>query len=277
MPTIAETIAYIKDLHEVQTTKVGEPYWTHPVAVRDLLPPEATEDEHHAALLHDVIEDCGVAEDDLKARGYSDRVILLVVGLTRPSGAGRPTCMDWIRQIAASGDAGLIRIKIADNVHNSLPERVARLPPDERGIVARYERSLAILRPALAALESKPWMQQAVNMIDADKLDAWSIAKALCDEYERGKRHGADDRWLIERHNREQAREIEQWKRDAAESNLAAAKATQCLRAIVARIDGDYDNRWLMQRGPLGDRIDDIKRFAVDAITEVAETNGAWS
>ena len=149
MPTIDKTIAFIKRAHQGQTTKAGEPYWTHPVAVMELLPDDATEDERHAALLHDVIEDCGVTAGDLRQAGYSERTVHLVLLLSRPPTPQRPSYMDWIRSIAATGDRGLIRIKLADNEHNSKPERVANLPPDERGIVKRYERSMKILRAAL--------------------------------------------------------------------------------------------------------------------------------
>lgn len=149
MPTIAETIAYIQKAHAGQVTKGGEPYWTHPVAVMDLLPSGATDDERHAALLHDVIEDCGVTVRDLEVAGYSARTIELVQALSRPYGDGRPSYMEWITSIAASGDRGLIHIKLADNEHNSQPDRIARLPESERGITRRYERSMALLREAL--------------------------------------------------------------------------------------------------------------------------------
>jgi (p)ppGpp synthase/HD superfamily hydrolase len=154
MPTISETVAFIQRAHAGQTTKGGDPYWTHPVAVMGLLPADATEDERHAALLHDVIEDCGVTADDLKASGYSERTIALVQGLSRPDGASRPSYMDWIRSIAASGDRGLISIKLADNAHNSQPDRIEKLPPEERDIVKRYERSMRVLRSALEAMSA---------------------------------------------------------------------------------------------------------------------------
>lgn len=150
MPTIDETVAYIQRVHAGQTTKGGDPYWTHPVAVMGLLPANATEDERHAALLHDVIEDCGVTADELRAAGYSERTIALVQGLSRPEGPNRPSYMDWIRSIADTGDRGLISIKLADNEHNSQPDRIAKLPPEQRDIVKRYERSMRVLRKALA-------------------------------------------------------------------------------------------------------------------------------
>ena len=152
MPTLDETIAFIQKAHAGQTDKSGAPYWHHPVAVMEILQgmhPDATEDELHAALLHDVIEDTKFTAHDLRDLGYSDRTIALVSGLSRPTGDTRPSYMDWIRSIAGTGDRDLIRIKLADNMHNSHPDRIAQLPPEQRDIVNRYRRSMAILRAAL--------------------------------------------------------------------------------------------------------------------------------
>lgn len=149
MPIIEETIAFIRKAHAGQLTKIGEPYWTHPVAVMDLLPPEATEDERLAALLHDVIEDTRTTADDLRRMGYSERTIALVESLTRPEGSNRPSYMDWINGIAASGDRGLMRIKLADNEHNSDQVRVAKLTPELQQRNRRYQKSMIVLRDAL--------------------------------------------------------------------------------------------------------------------------------
>jgi (p)ppGpp synthase/HD superfamily hydrolase len=152
MPTIGETIDHIRLLHAGQLTKAGEPYWTHPVAVMCLLPADATDDERIAALLHDVMEDCGCTPETLRFAGYSERTISLVVALSRPTGPDCPTYSQWIASIIVSGDRGLMQIKLADNRHNSMPDRVAALPISERGIVKRYEKSQAVLRAALAAI-----------------------------------------------------------------------------------------------------------------------------
>lgn len=154
MPTLNETIAFIKKAHRGQYTKGGEPYWTHPVAVMELLPEDATDDERHAALLHDVVEDTDTTLDQLRDLGYSERTIWLLDKLSRPKGPDRPTYMKWIESIAATGDLGLIQIKLADNQHNTVPERVLQLPESERGVVRRYARSMKILLSAINTLES---------------------------------------------------------------------------------------------------------------------------
>ncbi len=146
MITIDETLAFIKSAHAGQTDKAGAPYWHHPVAVMERLT-APSDDERHAALLHDVVEDTAVTLDDLRRRGYGEEVVAIVALLTRDPSSG-VAYLDWIRSIAAAGNAAAIRVKIADNEHNSDPARLAQLPPEKRGIKSRYERSLKILRAA---------------------------------------------------------------------------------------------------------------------------------
>jgi (p)ppGpp synthase/HD superfamily hydrolase len=152
MPTIDETIEFIKSAHAGQSDKAGNPYWMHPVSVMRRLGEDACEDAKIAALLHDVLEDTEYTADDLLVMGYSPEVVEAVRLLSRPKGG--LTYMNWIRTIAASGNKIAIRVKIADNEDNSDPARIAALPPEGRDIVHRYERSLQILRPAARAEQS---------------------------------------------------------------------------------------------------------------------------
>jgi hypothetical protein len=52
--------------------------------------------------------------------------------VSRTKAEPRLTYVEWIRSIAASGNRGAIRVKLADNKHNSDPARAAQLPPNER-------------------------------------------------------------------------------------------------------------------------------------------------
>lgn len=146
-PTIAETKTYVRELFAGVTDKGGKPYHEHCERVMKFLPSSATDDERHAALLHDVIEDTPTTADDLRRMGYSERTVWLVERLTRPVPG---IYVDYIRSISASGDEGLIRIKMADNADNSDPARIAVLPPEQRDIVKRYARARRILEAGLA-------------------------------------------------------------------------------------------------------------------------------
>ena len=149
IPSVDDTIEFIKCAHADQVDKAGNPYWRHPVAVMYRLGADATKSEKLAALLHDVIEDTTYRAEDLRRLGYSADVIAAVELLSRPKGADRPSYQLWIRAIAASGNRIAIKVKIADNEDNSDPARLAALPVEGRGIVRRYQKSLAVLRQAI--------------------------------------------------------------------------------------------------------------------------------
>jgi hypothetical protein len=134
-------------LFEGVTDKGGKPYIGHCERVEARLPDWVSEDARCAALLHDVIEDTSTTGDDLISEGFSFRTVHLVEKVSRRPEDG--TYIEWIRALAASGDAELIAIKLADNLDNSDPTRIAALPPEQRDIAKRYERARRLLEPAL--------------------------------------------------------------------------------------------------------------------------------
>lgn len=147
IPTVAETMSFILRAHAGHVDKAGRPYSLHPISVMHRLGDTASDDEKLVALLHDVIEDTPYKETDLLAMGYPAHVVEAVKLLSRPK--HQPPYMNWIRSIAESGNRLAIRAKIADAEDNSDPNRVALLPPAERGGAARYVEAANILRAAL--------------------------------------------------------------------------------------------------------------------------------
>ena len=153
-PTLDETRTYISELFAGVLDKGGVPYAEHCFRVEQGLPFDATEDERHAALLHDVLEDCSdkVSPVDLLMRGYSDRTVELVHALTF-SGPYSPytgTYMDKIRRIRDSGDRGLINIKLSDNRDNSDPVRHLCFEPlDSERRMKKYNKARMALNEAL--------------------------------------------------------------------------------------------------------------------------------
>lgn len=141
------------------STRRGKPYILHPNRVALLafrkanelrLPDKDCVKCYMAGLLHDVIEDTAFDAHVLRQRGVPERVIEIVVLVTRyPEEKERMTYMDWIRSIVASNNIRAVVVKWADNYDNSSPDRLADLPPSERGIVRRYDRARAILDAAI--------------------------------------------------------------------------------------------------------------------------------
>ena len=150
MPSIEETIAFIKRAHAGQTDDSGLDYYFHPIAVMNRLPAEADLEVRLAALLHDVLEDTPHTRQDLLDLGYSERTVAAVEWVTKAPDDTR-SYPEKIAAIIAGGNRDAILIKFADMSENSDPDRLALLPAERRDYFARkYGGPLDALRAALA-------------------------------------------------------------------------------------------------------------------------------
>ena len=114
-----------KTAHDGQLRASGEPYFTHPVAVANLLIDMRLDvDSVITALLHDTVEDCGVELSTL-AEQFGDDVAHLVDGVTKlsriaiqssPSSAQAENFRKLL--LAMSEDVRVLLVKLADRTHN---------------------------------------------------------------------------------------------------------------------------------------------------------------
>jgi (p)ppGpp synthase/HD superfamily hydrolase len=154
-PDIEYTVALIKQLHAGQTDQTGKPYANHPQRVvqnvRRLFP-DCSDDVVMAALLHDVIEDCGVSEADLRQKNYSPACIE-IVSLVTKNPEDKRNYDEVIDNLVASGNREAMMVKIADNMDNLHPRRVHELnqidPEKAKRLGERYRRSIEKLADAL--------------------------------------------------------------------------------------------------------------------------------
>ncbi len=142
-----EAYAYAAECHEGQLRKSGDPYIVHPVSVARLVA-GLNMDVHtvQAALLHDVIEDCGVSARELGQR-FGAEVVSLVEGATKiehlPSAGvalgARKSAEDaeTLRKmlVAMAEDVRVVIVKIADRLHNM--QTIQFLDPDRQQAIAR--------------------------------------------------------------------------------------------------------------------------------------------
>jgi (p)ppGpp synthase/HD superfamily hydrolase len=163
--TLADTFAFMKQAHHGQLDKSGKPYWQHPLRVMYRLGARATEAERHAALLHDVIEDCPVTYDDLRARGYSEEVIEIVRLVSKDPHDGM-TYRQWMTAIAESGNVQAMRVKLADLADNLSPARLKTLPPEMRGIDRRFKMAWEIIAARLPQEEVARVIRRDVPPLD---------------------------------------------------------------------------------------------------------------
>jgi (p)ppGpp synthase/HD superfamily hydrolase len=121
-PMIKKAAQFAADAHTGQTRRyTGEPYITHPAAVASIVS-YYTQDEEVicAAWLHDVIEDCGITQEQLAAE-FTPRVAQLVSEVSDiavPAYGNRKVRFEknLLHLVDASDDGKTI--KLADILHN---------------------------------------------------------------------------------------------------------------------------------------------------------------
>lgn len=140
MKTVNEVDALAFGAHAGQVDKIGVPYIKHVRAVAAGLVPFGDE-MVMAGLLHDIIEDTDWTAEQLRAAGIPDRAVAAVEAVTNEQGVPYE---EKIRRIMTSSDATLV--KIADNAHNSHPDRAAQLPEEKRvRLAAKYRAARDVL------------------------------------------------------------------------------------------------------------------------------------
>ncbi len=132
--------------HKDQVRKSGEPYIIHPLCVSIILADLEMDKETIAAgLLHDVIEDTIMTEDEIKEQFGSD-VALLVDGVTKLeqlqfSNESRDKALDRFEMqaenlrkmfLAMARDIRVIIIKLADRLHNMRTLKYKSLESQQR-------------------------------------------------------------------------------------------------------------------------------------------------
>lgn len=113
MNILAEAIRFAADKHCRQIDKGGNAYILH--SLRIMLRLCTNDDELMAiAVLHDVVEDCGVSLDELREIGMTERVVSGIETLTRRNGE---TYNQFIERLANHLDALLVkREDLRDNL-----------------------------------------------------------------------------------------------------------------------------------------------------------------
>lgn len=135
----AMQLAY--DAHHGQTDKGGMPYIFHPYAVADGM---MDENSVIAALLHDVIEDCGEAYADIIRREFSAEIAEAVETLTKREDLAYDVYIEAVKNNPIAR-----RVKIADLTHNMNLSRIGAteetLTEYQRERLEKYRHSLQYL------------------------------------------------------------------------------------------------------------------------------------
>ena len=154
---IRETYDFAAAAHHGQLRLSGEPYITHPIAVAHLVAALHMDvPTVRAALLHDVVEDCGVKPEEIAHR-FSADVAKLVEGATKidqigvPHGGRTPSAdSETLRKmfVAMAEDVRVVIIKLADRLHNM--RTLEFLSPERQQAIA--QETMEIYAPLAARL-----------------------------------------------------------------------------------------------------------------------------
>lgn len=118
---IKKGLAFAKYYHGSQMRKSGEPYYTHPIIVAEMVAEKKfKEDSIIGALLHDTVEDTTLTSDEIKSE-FSPRVSQIVDRLTRkinPETGKKMSAGECLIQSFLLKDDDVILIKMLDRFHN---------------------------------------------------------------------------------------------------------------------------------------------------------------
>jgi len=140
---------YSEQAHDGQVRRTGQPYVTHPLAVAGILADMRMDHQSlMAALLHDVIEDTGIAKEALASQ-FGTSVAELVDGVSKLSQFETTSRAEAQAEnfqkmaMAMARDIRVILVKLADRLHNMRTLDV--LKPEKRQRIA--QETLEIYAP----------------------------------------------------------------------------------------------------------------------------------
>ncbi|WP_367085003.1 HD domain-containing protein [Pseudomonas sp. HOU2] len=136
--TLERAIAIAATAHAGQVDKGGAPYILHPLKVMLRM---TTLEERIVAVLHDVVEDCGISLDDLRKEGFSEEVLSAIESVTKVPGESYE---DFVER-AAQNPIGRA-VKLADLEENSDLSRIASPSWEDLERIEKYRRAIGRLR-----------------------------------------------------------------------------------------------------------------------------------
>ncbi len=141
LESIKKAYIFAEAKHEGQFRVSGEPYFSHPVAVANILADMEMDSSSVAAgLLHDVVEDTEVTEEEI-SKEFGETIGLLVSGVTKlgkiPYTSNEDQQIENLRKmfLAMANDVRVIVIKLADRLHNM--RTIKSMPEDKQRSKAR--------------------------------------------------------------------------------------------------------------------------------------------
>ena len=137
MPSLEDTIALAVEAHRGQVDKGGQPYILHPLRLMLHL---GSEVDRIVGVLHDVVEDTHITQEDLKSRGYPTEVLEALDCLTKRSSEEYE---DFIQRIKPNPIAR--RVKLLDLEDNMDVRRLPTMNEEDFQRLKKYRKAWAEL------------------------------------------------------------------------------------------------------------------------------------
>lgn len=116
---LQSTIDLAKRLMAGRKDWKGRDYYIHDVEVMELLPPEASDSERKAALLHSTLDGGAATTEELLRLGVEPDVVEIVRLVSNgPKVRGYAAYVQKCRDVVASGSRSAMRVKLADMLAN---------------------------------------------------------------------------------------------------------------------------------------------------------------
>lgn len=160
---IEKAYLFAKRAHEGQKRMSGEPYFVHVVATAKILAKLGMDAKTIAAgLMHDVLEDTEIKEEEMQ-KEFGDEIVFLVNGVTKLGTLkyrGHERHVESLRKffIAMANDLRVVIIKFADRLHNL--QTLEHVREDKRKRIAL--ESIEVYAP----LANRLGMQKLKNEIE---------------------------------------------------------------------------------------------------------------
>lgn len=137
MATIDRAIMIASIAHAGQKDKADKPYILHPLRVMLTVASDkyATDEQKIVAVLHDVIEDTYVQEQQLRENGFSEDIINAIKSVTKIEGESR---IDAAKRTKLNPIGRVV--KLADLKDNMDLSRIAKPTAKDLLRVAEYEK-----------------------------------------------------------------------------------------------------------------------------------------
>jgi hypothetical protein len=146
LSTLERAVSFAARAHAGQVDKAGRAYIFHPLRMMERV---KTTEQKMAAVLHDVVEDCGVTLEQLRAEGFPQGVVDAVDNLTkRVVDGAEESYEEFIRRAAEHPIAR--HVKLADLEDNMDLSRIATPTAKDFARVEKYRAAKVVIERAIA-------------------------------------------------------------------------------------------------------------------------------